>query len=155
MSEESGLLSRRNMVLAGAAALGAVGAIAAQPSMSRRVFKPGPVGSSDRPGSTFKRTPPLGAIDNWSAAVGTDFFIRTASGSLLTTLASVAAFPSRGKRPAELARQEAFLLSFDTGRIAAPAGEGIYTVTHRSLGEMQIFLSASATSATGLTAVFN
>jgi hypothetical protein len=155
MTEQTSMLSRRNVVLAGAAALGAVGAIAARPTVSGSLFKKGAAGPAPLPSPGRRVPPPLGAMSNWNAAVGSDFFMRTPSGSILAKLTAVAGFPQQGARPRELARQEAFVLFFDTGRVQAPQGEGIYTVTHRTMGEMQIFLSASTVSATGLTAVFN
>jgi hypothetical protein len=155
MGENMRQMSRRKMVLASAAALGAVGAFAARPTGSTRLLATGSGSQNPAPVAAGKRAPPLGALSNWRAAVGSDFYVRTANGSILTRLTAVSPFPARGVRPKELARQEAFILSFDTGRVQAPQGEGIYTVTHRTMGEMKIFLSASTVSATSLTAVFN
>lgn len=147
--------SRRLVVIGGAAALGAAGAFAARPSLSGGAPGPGVDPLLGPLAPVPRRATPLGGMSAWSAAVGGDFFIRTLNGSILTKLTSVAPFPASGRRPKELARQEAFILFFDTGRVPAPQGEGIYTVTHRTMGEMKIFLSASTISPTGLSAVFN
>lgn len=157
MNQGPDVLSRRKMVIGGAVALGAVSAFAARPTSPTRLLatRSGSRQSATAALAAGRAPPPLGAMSNWSAAVGSDFFILTQGGSILTKLTGVSAFPVSGARPKELARQEAFILFFDTGRVQAPQGEGIYGVTHRTMGNMQIFLSASAVSATGLTAVFN
>ena len=149
----SELLSRRKLLAGLALGAGALGAVAA-PTLNRTWFK-----RDDRDGAS-RGNARLASLDRahfeeWSRHVGTEFQVHGEAGVARVRLISVEPLPSKGLRPAGVARKQAFLAKF-AGSSALPAGNRIYSVLHGT-GAMKIFLTAidpgSATAR--LEAVFN
>ena len=74
-------------------------------------------------------------------------------GTAALKLIAVKPLNSDGHRPANVARDRAFVAVFDGGR-ATPDGDRIYAVNHQASGEMAIFLSPAAGNG-HIEAVFN
>jgi hypothetical protein len=156
MDGETDGFSRRDMVvgLAGTAALvGAVG-VSALPTgwlESRRAL----VRASwwDRRTWTLETA----GVREWSSRVGNLFVLFNGGREIAARLVKVEAFPSKGERPPEVARDQAFAAYFDVGRHGLPSGDRIYHVAHVQYGDMRVFLAACGdeTCPNRAIAVFN
>ena len=151
-------LSRRQMLAAGAVGVAGLWAVDA-PALTRRMLArvapaktPGP--SATAPLATTGAAAAEGDA-RWAASVGSQFFLDGPAGTVAMTLTAVTPLAGGGTRPREVARKQAFTLLFDTGAVAAPAAERIYTVYGREIGTAALFLTPSALKPNGLVAVFN
>lgn len=147
----------RRMLLAGLGA-GAVGAAAAAaPILSLRLVD----GGVGRPASWWDRTflsLHSAGLAEWTATVGETFALATPNGSHLLRIAAVTAFPRSGRRPASLARSQAFSVTFEAlSGPPLPAADSLYQLTHRSYPPLPIYIGAplKLRHKTQLIAVFN
>jgi hypothetical protein len=156
MSNEYAYPDRR-MLLAGLGA-GAVGAAAAAaPVLSLRLAD----GRLGRAASWWDRTflsLQSAGLAEWTAVVGETFALATARGHHRLRIAAVAAFPRSGRRPASLARSQAFSVTFETvAGPPLPAVDSLYQLTHASYPPLPIYLGLPVTlgAKSRLIAVFN
>jgi hypothetical protein len=85
------------------------------------------------------------------------FSIEGEQGTVSILLSEVKLLPSKGKRPPEVSRQQAFLLVFHAAPKTAPAGQRAYRLTHPSYPPLDIYLDPARVLPRGVrfTAVFN
>lgn len=83
-----------------------------------------------------------GGIGDWQAAVGTLFAAETPAGTVGLRLAAVEALPSSGTRPAGLARDHAFVATFETAVGQLPAGSGTYRLSAGGSPAVHLHLDA-------------
>jgi hypothetical protein len=144
------------MLLAGLGA-GAVGAAAAAaPMMS--LADGGGVGRAaswwDR---TFLSLQSAGLAE-WTNIVGETFTLVSAKGTHQLRIAAVTAFPRSGRRPATLARSQAFAVTFETvAGPPPPATDRLYQLTHKAYPPLPIYMGAPVAlgQKARLIAVFN
>lgn len=84
----------------------------------------------------------VGEIDQWSRMVGTRF---QASGYRLA-LAGVRPLASSGRRPANVARQKAFLAVFDVLDGQDMPGNMIHSMSAAGRGALDVFLTSAAST---------
>jgi len=111
----------RRTLIGGAIAAAGAAAIAA-PARAARLTGLKKSTANDRQLAT-------GGIADWQAAVGTLFAAQTPAGTVGLRLASVESLPSSGARPADLARDHAFVATFETAVGRLPAGSGTYRLS--------------------------
>ncbi|HEY0314621.1 MAG TPA: hypothetical protein VGC56_19260 [Allosphingosinicella sp.] len=116
----------RRTLIGGAIAAAGAAAIAAP---ARAAGLAGLKASSGKSAASAKRQLAAGGIADWQAAVGTLFAAETPAGTAGLRLASVEALPSSGARPAGLARDHAFVATFETAVGRLPPGSGTYRLS--------------------------
>lgn len=156
MPRDSAYLNRR-MLLAGLGA-GAVGAVAAAtPVLGLRSAGKPPGGTASWWDRSFLSLQAAGLAE-WSRAVGETFTLESPNGSHRLRIAAVTAFPRSGRRPAGLARGQAFSVHFEpVAGPLLPASDRLYRLVHPSFPPLPIYMSAPVRlgQKTRLSAVFN
>ncbi|HEX8225337.1 MAG TPA: hypothetical protein VF605_16100 [Allosphingosinicella sp.] len=147
----------RRMLLAGLGA-GAVGvAAAAAPVLSLRMVDSRLGRAASWWDRTFLSLQSAGLAE-WSAVAGETFALETAKGTHLLRIASVAAFPSSGRRPTSLGRSQAFSVAFEmVAGPPLPAVDSLYRLTHASYPALPIYMGKpfALGQKSRLIAVFN
>lgn len=146
MDGETDRISRRNLVvgLAGTAALlGAAGVSALPKGWLERRRSMVPASWWDRRNWTLETA----GINEWTSRVGNTFVLFRGTREIGMKLIEVRPFPSKGERPPEVTRDQAFAAIFEVGRHGLPAGDRIYRVAHVRYGDMRMFLNARGTAA--------
>jgi hypothetical protein len=95
-------------------------------------------------------------MDDWSRAVGESFKVAGENGSSTLKLVNVKPLLSKGKRPAEVSRQQAFAAVFEADG-SAPAGDRMYELQHGAMSSVNLHVgqAVQAGSRSQLVAVFN
>jgi hypothetical protein len=98
-----------------------------------------------------------GSNQEWASVIGQVFTIEGESGKVPVLLGGVNLLPSKGARPRECTRSQAFALVFQAAPERAPAGDRTYKVTHPTFPALDIYLSAPIRLRRGVhfQAVFN
>jgi hypothetical protein len=78
-------------------------------------------------------------VERWTALVGRPVAIAGERGPVGGVIESVLRYPSGGKRPADV-RRENFVVTFVVDRVGAPAGDAIYEIGHAVDGLTRLFL---------------
>ena len=154
MEQTGFFLSRRKLVVTGAAL--AAGAVALMASPIRRV-----VVAATR--NLVRSQPALrrmmlsladAGYEEWLEQVGSIFMFGAGTS---VKLVAVTPFSTSGTRPASLGRDRAFMAKFDVQNGGTMAGDLIYTAVHPQYGAFRIFLTASSDPgmAHRMTALFN
>jgi hypothetical protein len=98
-----------------------------------------------------------GSVAEWSSVIGQVFSVEGEKGKTQLLLSEVKLLPSKGTRPAECGRNQAFSLLFLAAPNTAPSGDRTYSVTHPAYPALDVYLSAATVLPRGvrLLAVFN
>jgi hypothetical protein len=98
-----------------------------------------------------------GSVEEWSAIRGQVFSVEGENGTVPVLLSEVKLLPSKGTRPPEVSRQQAFSLVFLAAPGKAPGGDSTYRLTHASYPPLDIYIDPARRLPKGvrLTAVFN
>ena len=98
-----------------------------------------------------------GGVQDWSGVVGESFTVAGELGESSLKLVSVKALKASGRRPRHIARAHAFVVIFESSADGAPAGDRIYTLSHRSHPPLDIYMSerVDRPGKVRLEAVFN
>lgn len=152
MPQDSAFLDRRTLL----AGLGAGAAVAATPAFARPLGAGAPAGRLSWLGGASSSLQSAG-LDEWRAAIGETFAVKSPNGSHQLRVAAVAAFPKSGPRPASLARDHAFSVVFEAvAGPPLPAGDSLYRLIHRAYPSMPLYMGAPSGPGRGkLVAVFN
>jgi hypothetical protein len=124
----------RRTLIGGAIAAAGAAAVAA-PARAARL-------AGLKPSNGNARQLATGGMNDWQAAVGTLFAAETPAGTVGLRLASVAALPSSGARPSGLARDHAFVATFETAVGQLPAGSGTYRLSAGGYPALRVHLDA-------------
>lgn len=142
MTMDSTQIGRRGLI-AGAAAAAGLAAIAAPARASGLL-------AATRGTSTASLA--TAGADAWRAAIGTIFAAETGNGRVPLKLVAVETLASGPGRPAGLARDHAFALSFALPGATSLAADRGYRLTGPGLQPVHVFFSSGAKR---LTAIFN
>jgi hypothetical protein len=93
----------------------------------------------------------------WESIVGQSVRLTGGNGGFGATLAAVERLPFDALRPAWLGRSRSFFVYLTAGLGFAPSDQRSYTLSHPTIGEMQIFLARGEDRGNEalLTALFN
>ena len=98
-----------------------------------------------------------GSVAEWSSVIGQVFSVEGEKGKTQLLLSEVKLLPSKGVRPANCARTQAFSLLFLGAPNAAPTGDRTYSITHPTYPALDVYFSPATVLPRGvrLLAVFN
>lgn len=152
-TDQVNVLSRRNLLIG--LGVGAAGAAAvASPVMHLSLAAPSqPLSWWDRLFFSLQN----GGTEEWKSVIGQVFSIEGENGTIPVLLGGVKLLLSKGARPSECTRTQAFALVFYAAPERAPAGDRTYKVTHHTHPALDMFLSPAIRYPRGVHfhAVFN
>jgi hypothetical protein len=130
--------TRRNLIIGlGAGAAGAAAVASPALNLNLQSSKASPASSWwDRMFLSLKN----GGLDEWNSVIGQTFFIEGENGKIPAVLSSVSRLSSKGPRPMECTRTQAFALVFQVAPNRAPGGDRTYKVTHATYPALYVFL---------------
>ena len=152
MKKNDSRVSRRTLLGWSMVGMGSLGAVAAS-ALDRNWFTRDARGERSWWDRQAGRLDGAG-LNEWSRHIGSVFELQTETGVSGFMLLAVMPLDDRGQRPEELARDRAFIASFEG--IGAANGDRTYTARHAT-GTLDIFFGAPLQSGgrTTLSAVFN